>query len=249
MKNILTVAMLLVAPTASPAVELITNGGFETGGFDGWTVNTRRTGMGDGSFFVAPNSGAAATRSGIGTAINPTGGMFFAISDQANPGESALSQSFTVPAAAAAVTLTFDWFLNDLSGFNPAVHPSGLDNSAGGTQEPNQHARIDILAAGAGAFSTAPADIVRSILAPVPAPGAGVNPWIASGPVDLTAALAPGGTYQIRFAEVDNLDFLNLGVDNVSISATAIPAPAALPLLLGGLGALAVAARRRERRA
>jgi hypothetical protein len=60
---------------------------------------------------------------------------------------------------------------------------------------------------------------------------------------DLTNAVGGGGTFQIRFAEVDNLNVFNLGVDNVSIQASSsvVPEPkswGALALILLGVGGM-----------
>jgi len=245
-RSLAVAAVLAASATTAPAAELITNGGFEVGGLAGWTVTDLAGGS--GSFFAQPNDGTTLMPlSGIPAAlVNPGGGTTFAVSDQTGPGTHALTQAFTTPGSFTSLALTFDMFMNDFSSINPTVDPSGLDHTTGGTFAPNQHARVDILSATAGAFSTAPADIVTSILAPVPGAGAGPNPWISSPLFDLSALLAPGTSYQIRFAEVDNSGFLNLGVDNVSISAlSSVPVPAGLPLILTALGALGIFARRR----
>ncbi len=57
---------------------------------------------------------------------------------------------------------------------------------------------------------------------------------------DITALVGGGGTFRLRFAEVDNQSFFNHGVDNVSIKAT-VPEPATLLLL--GTGLLAIGRR------
>lgn len=238
----LTVATL-VASNAT-AVELLTNGDFETGALTGWTVTDLAGGS--GTFLASANDGSAPPfpgGSGGATAINPGGGTTYAVSDQGGPGAHALTQAFVTPGAFSSITFSFDQFMNDFSGgSNPTVDPGGLDHTVLAT---NQHARVDILTGGAHPLSTAPADIVLAVLVPVPAAGAGPNPWISSPLFELAPILAPLTSYQVRFAEADNSGFLNLGVDNVSVFATAVPAPAALPLLLGGIALLGFAARRR----
>jgi len=55
--------------------------------------------------------------------------------------------------------------------------------------------------------------------------GANPNPW-TSYSIDL-GTLAPG-VYQIRFAETDNVNFFNLGIDNVQVeSNVTVPGPIA----------------------
>jgi hypothetical protein len=222
----------------------VSNGGFETGDFSGWTVTDQA--LGSGTFFINANDGSAAPLSGVGgaLAINPGGGGFFALSDQTGPGTHALTQSLLAPIGTSSLMFSFDMFMNDFSGgLNPTVDPGGLDYTVGAT---NQHARIDILTATAAALSTAPADIITSILAPVPAPAisGGINPWVSSGLIDLSAFISAGDSFQVRFAETDNSGFLTLAVDNVSVIAdvtrtTPVPLPATLWLFgaaLAGLG-------------
>jgi hypothetical protein len=45
-----------------------------------------------------------------------------------------------------------------------------------------------------------------------------------------------GQTLRLRFAEVDNVSFFNLGVDRVSIQAAPIPEPSSVPLMMAGSG-------------
>src|SRR5262249_38702021 len=55
--------------------------------------------------------------------------------------------------------------------------------------------------------------------------GANPNPW-TSYSIDL-GTLAPG-VYQIRFAETDNVNFFNLGIDNVQVERNVtVPGPIA----------------------
>lgn len=239
LKYLLTLGILAILPAQSQGalIELITNGDFETGTFAGWT--TADLPGGSGSWFIdAP--GTSTPFSGQPTAANAGGGLFYAVTDQGGPGTHVLLQSFVVPFGVTALTLTFDMFANDWDG-GPFVHPAGLDHNFG----PNQHARVDILTSGAAAFSTALADVVSNHYLGVDG-GADPNPY-TSYSINLTGLAA--GSYQLRFGEVDNQLFFNVGVDNVSILADvggAVPEPASMTLLaIGGLG-LALRARRRR---
>lgn len=257
MKKLLISAALsgsILFSAQASAVELLTNGDFETlSSLTGWTVTSTvppipAPGPG-GTWSAAPNSGALSPLSGFSTPINPVGGTTFALADQLSPSTLALTQTFVVPALATSVLLTFDMFFDDYDGSSPAGFASGLMFTGG-----NQHVRFDILTAAAGAFSTAPADVVSAILAPVPAPAfpAGSNPWLPSPVFDLTSVLMPGGTYQIRFGLIQELDVQLLGVDNVSIMATVgtppprIPEPGMLALFGLAVAGIGFAARRRK---
>ena len=216
------------------AVALLTNGDFEAG-LTSWTVTDLAGGS--GSWFAA--SGTTTPLSSNST-VGPAGGVLYAVTDQVGPGTHALTQSFTISIGTTLVLLGFDMFANDQSGAGPIIDPVGLDH----TGAPNQHARVDLLSALASPFDTG-AGVLANFYLGV---DAGPNPhaWTPYS-FDITSLVTPGGTYQIRFGEVDNQFFFNQGVDNVSIEATAgaVPEPASLALLGIGLAGLAAMRRRK----
>jgi hypothetical protein len=99
-------------------------------------------------------------------------------------------------------------FVNNYGSSPAIVNPAGLDYTA----EPNEHGRVDILTGAATPFDTG-AGVVDNLYLGSDA-GPNPNPY-TSYSFNLTLA---AGTYQLRFAEVDNLGFFNEGVDNVSIT-------------------------------
>jgi hypothetical protein len=213
--------------SAGTIIQLITNGGFETGDFTGWTASSE-TGS-SGSFSV--QSGTTASRSGE-TTVGPASGTFYALRDQSGPGAYALAQSFIVPIDAVDVVVSFDLVDNDYAG---TVLPGPLDYTVPAVE----FATADLLAGSASIFSTAPADVIENFYSGADNPSTNPNPY-TSYSFDITSLVTPGGTYQIRFGEADNQLFQNLGVDNVSVSATT-PEPATLLLMgaaLSGLGLL-----------
>jgi len=224
------------------AAELITNGGFETG-FTGWNVSIQPGSRSTNGFFIDDADGSTPFN-GQAT-VGPASGSFYAVSDQDGPGAYALTQTFIVPGAASSVILSYDMFVNDWSGLGPIVNPSGLDY----TSIPNQHARVDILVAGANPFSTNPADIVGNFYLGNDPFASNPNPY-TSYSFDITSLVGAGGSYILRFAEVDNRSFFNQGVDNVSIDftplATPVPEPASVLglLAIGALGAGSVLKRK-----
>ncbi len=215
-------------------IELITNGDF-SGGLAGWTVTDLAGGS--GSWF-SDTVGTTSPSSGFATSAAGGGVGLYAVTDQSGPGTHALAQSISVAAGALSVIVSFDMFANDQSGAGPLGGPLGLDHTAG----PNQHARVDLMTGAAGPFSTAAVDIVSTLIAPMVDAGANPNPF-TSYVFDITAAVVAGGTFVLRFGQVDNQGNFQMGVDNVSVLQT-VPEPATLALLGLALCAARVRARR-----
>jgi hypothetical protein len=184
--------------------ELLTNGGFETGDLTGWTYADQPGSA--GSVFVMAST---VTPLGGYSIDSPTEGTYQAVFDQDDYTADAILQEFTVPAGDSDVSLTFDMFVLDTSGLGP-INAGAIDYTIGS----NQHARVDILSATAGTFDVG-AGVVRNLYLGID----GYNPILpyVSYFFDLSSDLVPGETYKIRFAQTDNLLFLNMGIDNVSI--------------------------------
>jgi len=235
-KNKLQAIMLvgtLACSTASMAVpvELMSNGDFSSG-LAGWTV----TNSGSGNWF-ADTVGTTTPVSGHTTSALGGGAGTYAVSDQGGPGTHALTQAFT--AIGGSTIVSFDMFANDSDG-GPIINPAGLTHTAG----PNQHVRVDILAAGAGAFSTLATDIVTTLIAPMVDPQANNPNPFSNYLFDISSFVSTGTTYQLRFAEVDTNLFLNMGVDNVSVSSQAVPEPSIVWLLGSGLALVGLVRRK-----
>jgi len=232
-------AMLsLAAAPPAHAVPMILNGGFELG-LSGWTTVDQ-----------LGSDGAFSIQSGTTSPVNllpvppPPGGANAAMTDAQGPGSHVLYQDFVVTPGSA--TISFDLFIgNQATDF---FTPSSLDFS---TPAPNQQARVDILRASADPFSVVNADVLLNLYQTNTG-----DPLVSGyGPhtVDVSALFAShvGETLRLRFAETDNVFFLNLGVDNVSIDPTT-PVPEPASILLFGAGLVRLVAGRlgaRSRRA
>ena len=231
-------AVGLTLGTSAPSlgqVELITNGGFETGTIAGWTEFSQSGSAANSNFYIDDDGSPPV--SGINTA-GPASGTFYAVSDQGGPGANVLGQTVAVPLDAVSVNLSFSMFVNDADS-GPIIDPAGLDFTA----SPNQHARVDLLTlAGylADPFTTDPSDIVRNFYLSVDPQASNPNPYTPYV-FDITADVTPGTSYVVRFGEVDTQGQLNQGVDDVSVSAV-IPEPASAAVL--GIGTLMLMRRR-----
>jgi len=218
----LAVASVLGLFAAGKArADLIVNGGFEAG-FTGWT-HVNQGGSPDDWFI---QSGTTSPISGFAVPA-PPGPTHAAMTDQGGPGSHALLQTFVVPGAQASVILSFDLFRGNRDG--PYSTPNSLDFTTF-PPFPNQQARVDILTGGAGAF-----DLGAAVVDNVFQTHTGDQMLDASYlhySFNITSAVGSGGTFQLRFAEVDNEGFFQDGVDNVSIVNTpAVPEPASWVLV------------------
>jgi MYXO-CTERM domain-containing protein len=145
-----------------------------------------------------------------------------------------------VPALVPTATVSFSLFLNNLapSFFAPAT----LDFS---TPTLNQQFRADIITTTADPFSVLAADILQNLYQT-----ASADP-LTSGYTavtrDITALLTAnaGQTLRLRFASVDNVNVMNTGLDQVSVSTNPIPEPGTWLLAATALAGLAGIRRRR----
>lgn len=230
----IAIAAALITAQGASATQLITNGGFESG-LSAWTVTDLAGGS--GSWFAA--SGTATPVSSL-TTVGPFAGSSYAVTDQVGPGTHALTQSFTVAPGASSVLLSFQMFVNSYGG---SAGNGGVLNHTGGGVE---FGRVDLLTGAAGAFDTG-AGVISNLFSGNDT-GNNPNPYTAYS-FDITSLVSSGGAFQLRFAESDNQGFFNMGVDNVSINATAnaVPEPGSLALI--GLGLLGMVFLRKRMQA
>ena len=193
-----------------PADNLLRNGGFEDG-LAGWVSIEH----GLGAF--AAHEGGPGPFSGL-PAPAPREGRRQALLDQNGEGSHLLFQDFQVPQDGAY--LTCELFVHNLAA-DFAVGPSLLHDlrDAAGTRIANQHLRVDLLdpSEASDAPSEASDDPARGVLRNLllTTPGSSrLDGWFR-----LVADLDDfaGATIRLRFAAVDNLGPLRLGVDGCAV--------------------------------
>lgn len=220
---------------------LITNPGFEAG-LSGWTV-VDQIGS-DGSFFI--QSGTLSPVNGL-VVPPPPEGTYAAMSDGQGPGSRVLFQDFVV-ANSSVHTVGFSLFIGNGNGSPDFFTPPTLDFA---TPALNQRARVDIITNSADPFSLNAADIVMNLFETAPGSPlvSGYNAYL----FDASAALQAyqGTTLRLRFAAVDNVAPMNIGVDAVRVDNVPFSVPDGLPwqapaLALTGLLILAAMQSRRR---
>ena len=189
------------APRNTIQANLLTNGGFESG-LTGWTVVSG----GSGSWFS--QTGIFSPFSGFPVPPPPEG-AFAAMSDQFGPGMRILYQDVTL---AGPAELSFELYVGNRAGVW-FVGPN-LDH----TGPPNQHLRVDIMDPSAPVDDTGAGVLLNVFL---------TDPGDPSefGYISVTADLTPfaGQTVRVRFASVDNLFFMQTGVDDVVVELIGVP--------------------------
>jgi hypothetical protein len=233
MKRVSAVALAVLAvglPRLSAAQ--IVNGGFEAGGA-GWGAlfAPGSDNPPDGRWWL--ESGGITPLSGL-AAPPPASGSLYAISDQNGPGAGVLFQTFTIAGPVQNAWLSFDMFIN-----NSAVTEtigSGFDFVTAA----NQHGRVDLLSGIPGDMFTLGSDLLFNMFI-----GGTSFGWTHFS-INVGQYLQTPGTYTLRFGEVDNQLFFNMGVDNVALDLNTVPEPATLTLVT--LGSMGIAAARRRRR-
>jgi hypothetical protein len=235
--------MTLLSLAAIPACAQITNGGFEAGA-TGWT-RLDQVGS-DGTFFV--HSGNTSPVNGFSVPSPPEGTQAM-MTDAGAGGSHVLYQDIAIPLNVRSASLAFEMFLNSGANFvTPATLDWAATNPVGG-QNLNQQARVDFLTTTADPFSVASADVLQNVFRTLPTDPLTTGYTTITG--DITALLAANGgqTLRLRFAEVDNVSYLNFGVDNVRLTLQTVPEPSSMVLLTGlcGSGGWLMHARRRKR--
>lgn len=236
--------LALVASCRSAPAQTLLNGGFESNGGAGTPFLT--------DWITADQFGSANSfyaQAGTGTPIfgqtvpAPPEGSFAAMTDTGGAGSHVLYQDFVVPVGVGGqADLSFQVFVNNQAGdfFAPAT----LDYTAA----INQQARVDLLTAASDPFSVAGGDVLLNLYQTKPADLLTSGYTLVNADVSSLFLAHAGETLRLRFAEVDNQNALNFGVDAVRLRVSAAPEPGSLALCSGVIVVLPCLLRRRRAR-
>jgi len=215
----LIVGVLLVFAQPAPAAT-VANGDFEMGTLEGWKVAIPAS-KESGSWFAYSGLNAPVSTVGIGDERRPRiippppQGSFAAITDRSGSvaGTRILYQDIALEPGMTHI-LSLTTYYNSAA---PITVPT--PDTLSSKEFDNQQYRIDVMKPSAPIDSVNPADILSTVFRTD-------NGDISfSPPLTLTAALTPfgGQVVRLRVAEVDSRDYLNAGVDAISIHSTPIP--------------------------
>jgi hypothetical protein len=226
-KQLLGALLLSAALSQSAsALPVLTNGDFESG-FIGWSRADQLAS--DGTFFQQSGTNSPVNGDAVPA---PPGGNLAAMTDAGAGGSHLLYQDFLIGPPITSATLKFDLYIGNRAGLFAA--PATLDWAINAF---NQQFRVDILTGSADPFSILAGDILASIYQTQDTDP--MESGYDSLSFDITSVVNAhlGQSLRLRFAEVDNIGPLQVGVDNVSIdtSTTSVPEPTSLALVLGGI--------------
>ena len=170
-------------------------------------------------------------------------GSYYALLDLAAPSHMAFSQTFAVGAQPLkSASLSYSWFASYDGDPSVDGNRTGLNSTS---NDDVFTIRVDILKAGAGAFSTDAADLVFSNYYTAPI-GQLSSAWTVYSSAIPTDALMAGQIYTLRFAAASNRGPLIGGIDDVALNVSAVPETEAWVMFLAGLGIVAGVARHRH---
>lgn len=210
--------LCFVAAPAFAAPNFVVNGDFEQNGgpgtnkLTGWVIADQAGSSGSwyaqkGAFPMPPTE-----RCSNESVAEPPAG-FAAMSNQSYKGSHVLYQDIALPSTATRITLTYDLFIYSHGGF---LNQPTLDYNL-----PNTQFRADVVDPAAPV-----ADTGSGVLLNIYQSKSGDLQYAPYKTQTADLTQFAGRTVRLRFAEVDSIDCLNAGLDNVSIVVEACPVAA-----------------------
>lgn len=221
----------VLIPLPAPVNNLLNNGGFETNSgvgtpvSNGWTMVTNTSAQQASGWFV--QSGVVSPINGVQVEM-PTEGDFSAMTGSGGSSVNILYQDIQLPAG--SLQLSCDIYLNNQASDYYNNGTLDFDPNIG----PNQHFRMDIMNPSA-ALDDVGGGVLQNLY--ITNPGDALVQSYQTVTANLNAF--SGQTVRLRFAEVDNQLFFNVGVDNCILQVTSPTAPIQ-PVPVGGRGSLLI---------
>lgn len=187
------------------------NGGFERGSLKGW----KKKGNSQGKWIVYQNGDGPPLRRGA-PFPKPPQGKYAAIVDQGGPGARFLHRKLKLKRGHKIKLSFFVFYRNWAPRFwTPKTFKAGSVGIARGgiSEDPNQQYRIDLMKPGAPLRSLKKKHIVKTLFRTK----VGDPNVLAPKKRSFNLTKFAGRTLRLRFAEVDNQEVLNAGVDAVKL--------------------------------
>ncbi len=205
--------VLLLAGACGPATpQIIVNGDFETGTLTGWLTQVN----GAGGWYVYTNGSTSPNPTASDPNVpfqvpNPPQGTFAAVTDMHGPGFRVPYQDLNLDRRYHLRCTIF--YRNGAAAFNSPDTFQFTDSGQG-----QQQFRIDVIKPTAALDSVAEGDVLATVFRTETAGDAPRN----LDPQTITFDLSPwaGQTVRLRFAQVDNMGPLRVGVDDVRLDPT-----------------------------
>jgi|GEM_PF-2176071 len=218
-RNFVAALYLAALPAFAAGPNLVVNGDFEQNGgagtnkLTGWTVVSQAGGSGSWYVQTGDFPMPSSERCSAESIQRPPSG-FAAMTNMSYKGSHVLYQDVAIPAVGGKVTLAYDLFISSLRSY--ATQPT-LDYLV----IPNAQFRADIMDPSAAVDDTGSGVLMNFYQS-----NAGDPLYLQYDRHTVDVSRFAGRTIRLRFAEADNVDCFNVGLDNVSITVEACPAAA-----------------------
>jgi hypothetical protein len=209
MRRLFLATAAVLATSAAFAIAAPSNGGFETGAFDGWRTldeaggEMRSQATGDWQVYQGRLKSGQVRGPAPTSLPRPPGGTFAAGLYTQDPGRHILHR---ILSANGPSVLSLQLAYRNTNEGGVFIAPNNLR-----LDRPNQQLRIDLMKPAAPLDSFARQDIIKTLFTTEPGDAA----TRSYAPIDVNVA---DGRFRLRIAEVDNEGPFLVGVDDVSLT-------------------------------
>jgi hypothetical protein len=206
---VIVAAAIACGDDGRPTLQLVTNGGFETGDLTGWTDSVI-DGFGNAVGVYVTNAATGPASSHPIPA--PASGTYGALFDQNGEAQHIVYQDIAIPAGYTSAAFTASIYLNNEHS-DYVIAPTGGLAVQPVSAEPNQQFRIDVMSPAAPVDGVG-AGVLRNLYQTMPG-----DPLTNNIVVTDDLAAFAGQTIRLRFAAAVGEMFFQVGIDAVQVSA------------------------------